>query len=37
MPVGHEDHRGIAVAVAVARGGLHEPFDLGLSQVFAGP
>jgi ATP dependent DNA ligase domain len=25
------------VAVAVARGGLHQPLDLGLGQVFAGP
>ena len=36
MSVGHEDHRSIPVAVAVARGGLHEPLDLGLGQIFAG-
>ncbi len=29
-PIGDQDHRGIPVAVAVARGGLHEPLDLGL-------
>jgi hypothetical protein len=37
VSVGHEDHRGIPVAVAVARGGLHQPLDLSLGQVFAGP
>src|SRR5262249_5410650 len=37
MPVSRENHCGVPVAVAVARGGLHEPLDLGLSQVFAGP
>ena len=37
VSVGHEDHGGIPVAVAVARGGLHEPLDLGLSQVFPRP
>ena len=36
MPVGHQDHGGVAVAIAVVFGGLHQPLDLGLGQVFAG-
>jgi hypothetical protein len=37
VAVSHQNHRGVPVAVAVFRGGLHEPLDLGLGQVFAGP
>jgi hypothetical protein len=37
VPVGHQNHRGIPMAPAVARGGLHEPLNLSLGQVFAGP
>src|SRR5262245_54679987 len=37
MPVGHQNHHGIPVAVAVAHGGLHQSLHLGLGQVFAGP
>ena len=37
VPVGHQDHRGVPVAPAVSRGGLHQPLDLGLRQVLAGP
>ena len=36
VPVGHQDHGGVAVAPAVSLGGLHQPLDLGLGQVFAG-
>jgi hypothetical protein len=35
VPVGHQNHCRVPVAVPVARGGLHQPFDLGLRQVFA--
>ena len=35
MPVGQQDHGRIAVAIAVAACGLHQPFDLTLSEVFA--
>ena len=37
MPVGHQDHRGVPVAPTVSRGGFHQPLDLGLRQVLAGP
>src|SRR3974377_556752 len=37
MPVGHQKHRGVPVAPTVfARCG-HQPFDLGLCEVLAGP
>ena len=36
MAVGHKDHRGVPVAPSVALGGLEQPLDLGLRQVFAG-
>ena len=35
MPVGHKDHRGIPVAVAVALGRGHQSVDFSLVQVFA--
>ncbi len=37
MPIGDQDDGGVAVTVAVARGGVHEPLDLDLGQVFPGP
>ena len=37
VSVGHEDHRGVPVAPAVSRGGFHQPLDLGLGKVLAGP
>jgi hypothetical protein len=33
---GQQDHRGVAVTVAVALGGLNQSFDFGRSEVFAG-
>jgi hypothetical protein len=36
MPQGQQDHRGVAVTVAVALGGLNQSFDFGRSEVFAG-
>jgi hypothetical protein len=36
MPIGHKDYSGVPVPPAVALGGRHEPFDLGLRQVLAG-
>jgi hypothetical protein len=33
VPVGHQNHRRVPMAVAVVRGGLHEPLDLGLGDV----
>jgi hypothetical protein len=36
MPEGQQDHRGVAVTVAVALGGLNQSFDFGRSEVFAG-
>jgi hypothetical protein len=33
----HEDHGGVAVAIAVVLDRFPQPFHLGLSQVFAGP
>ena len=35
MAEGQEDHRRIPMAVSVVAGGLHQPFDLTLSEVFA--
>jgi hypothetical protein len=35
VPVRHEDHQRVAGAVAVAAGGLDEPFHLGVGQVLA--
>ena len=35
-PVGHDYHRGVPVAPAVALGRRDEPLDLALGQVFAG-
>ena len=37
MPVGHKDHRGVAVTPTVSLGGIHKPLDLGLRQVLSGP
>ena len=37
MAIGDQDHGGIAVAPAVALGGLDQLLDLGLGQVLAGP
>jgi hypothetical protein len=34
VAVGHEDHGGVPVAVAVALGRVHELLDLGLRQIF---
>ena len=36
VPVGHKDHRGIPVAIAVSLGDRHEPVDLGFGQVLRG-
>ena len=36
VPVGHKDHRGVPMPPAVLPGGVHQPLDLGLSQVLAG-
>ena len=36
MPVGHEDHAGVPVAVAVALRLVDQPLDLGLGQMLAG-
>jgi len=36
VAVGHQDHRSVAVSPSVAVGGLEQPFDLGIRQVFAG-
>ena len=35
MAVGDQDHGGVAVAVAVALGGVDQPLDFGLGQVLA--
>jgi len=37
VPVGHKDHGGVPVAVAVALGGFHKRLNLGWGEVFAGP
>ena len=34
---GHQDHGGVAMTPTVLPGGLDQPFDLGLGQVFPGP
>lgn len=36
MPVGHEDHGGIAMPPAVSPGGTHEAINLRLRQVLSG-
>lgn len=36
VPVGHKDHRAVAVPPSVALGGQEQSLDLGLRQVFAG-
>lgn len=36
VPVGHKDHRAVAVTPMVSLGGPEQPFDLGFRQVFAG-
>jgi hypothetical protein len=37
VPVGHQHHCCVTVAPAVLPGRVHQPFDLGLGQVLAGP
>jgi hypothetical protein len=37
MPGGDQDHGGVAVAVAVALGGLDQLLDLTLGQMLSGP
>lgn len=37
MPVGRQDHGGISMPPTVLPRGGYQPFDLGLSQVLAGP
>ncbi len=37
FPVHPHMHGGVAVAVPVVPGRLHEPLDLGLREIFAGP
>jgi hypothetical protein len=36
VPVGHQDHGRIPVTVAIFLGGIHELFNFGFSQIFAG-
>ena len=36
VPVGRQDHGGVAMPPTVLPGSGHQPFDLGLSQVLAG-
>jgi hypothetical protein len=36
MPIGDQDHGGVAVAMAVAVGGDNQAVDLGVGEVFAG-
>src|SRR5262245_22620361 len=36
VPVGHYDHRGVAVSPTVLPGRRHQPLDLGLGQVLSG-
>ena len=36
VPIGHEDHRAVAVTPAVSRSGFHQPLDLSLGEVLAG-
>jgi hypothetical protein len=36
MPEGHQDHRGVAVTVAIALGGFDKSFDFGRGKVFTG-
>jgi hypothetical protein len=36
VPIGHQDHGGVAPAMAVVLGGGDQPLDLGLGEVFAG-
>ena len=36
VAIGHQDHGGVPMPVAVALGRVHELLDLGLGQVFAG-
>jgi hypothetical protein len=35
MPVGQQDRGGVTVALAVLPGGLRQPLDFGLFEVFA--
>src|SRR6516164_10554472 len=37
MPVGHQKHRGVSVAPTVFPSCRHQPLDLGLCEVLAGP
>jgi hypothetical protein len=37
MPVGHKDHGGVPVAVAIALRRIDQPLDLMLGEVFARP
>jgi hypothetical protein len=37
MPIGHEQHGGVPVAVAIALGRLSQPLDLMLGEIFAAP
>jgi hypothetical protein len=37
LPVGHKDHRGVAMGVAIVLGCPDQPLDLRLGQVFARP
>jgi len=37
VPVGDEDHGGVAEAPSVALGRFHEPLDLGLGEVLPPP
>jgi hypothetical protein len=36
VPVGHQQHGGVAVAVAASLGGVDQPLDLGHGEVLAG-
>jgi len=37
VPVGHKDHGGVTVAVAITAGGSHYPLYLGFGEMLAGP